>query len=163
MQYSNVLWYYKLGLSSAATRFKFDSRFYIDQNAAGNVQAFEFDAFQNYSGQRYTFGLQCNLLSHTWDVWNGATSGWVQTQIACNGFSPETWHHLTVQYHRSSDLNMHYDLLTLDGVSVWLGYTEPSIFLGWPNNLGVQFQMDTGPYGGQATMWVDKVSLTTYR
>ena len=114
LPYSNVLWYYKLGLSSSATRFNFDLHFYIDQNAANNVQAFEFDTFQNYNNQQYTFGLQCNLLSKTWDVWNGATGGWVQTQLACNGFSPSKWHHLTLSYHRTSDLKMHYDS-TSDG------------------------------------------------
>jgi hypothetical protein len=159
--YSNVLWYYKLGISSSATRFKFDSRFYIDQNAASNTQAFEFDTFQNFNGQRYTFGMQCDLASQTWGVWNGATGQWVQTGIACNGFSPGRWHHLTLTYHRTRDLNMHYDSLMLDGVSASVGYTEPSITVGWPNNLGVQFQIDTGAFGGQATMWVDKVSLST--
>lgn len=161
--YSNALWYYKLGLSNAATRFKFDFRFYIDQNAATNAQAYEFDTFQNYNNQRYTFGMQCNLASQTWDVWNGATGAWVHTQLACNGFTPNRWHHLTLKYHRTLDLQMHYDSLTLDGVSVWIGYTQPSYALppGWVNNLGVQFQLDTGAKGGQATMWVDNVSLST--
>ncbi|HUO59516.1 MAG TPA: hypothetical protein VMU24_02535 [Candidatus Acidoferrales bacterium] len=165
LPYTNALWWYKLGIASPATRFKLDLRFYIDENAATNVQAFEFDTFQNISGQQqYTFGLQCNVANGTWDVWNG-TGAWVPTQVACNGFSPQRWHHLTVQYHRSADLNMHYDSLALDGVSVSLGYIQPSIPLpaGWTGNLGVQFQLDIGGNGGQATMWVDNVSLTASR
>ena len=163
--YTNALWWYKLGVSSSATRFKFDLRFYIDQNAASNAQAFEFDTFQNYNSQRYTFGMQCDLASHTWDVWNGANGSWVHTQLACNGFSPNRWHHLTLHYHRSGDSNMHYDSLTLDGVSASVGYTEPSYMLpaGWVNNLGVQFQLDTGANGGQMAMWVDSVSLSSWQ
>ena len=163
--YTNALWWYKLGLTSTATRFRFDFRFYIDQNAATNAQAFEFDTFQFINGRQDVFGLQCNVASRTWDVWNGGAGAWVRTQLACSTPTPNAWHRLTLNYHRTSDLNMHYDSLSLDGVSVSLGYTEPSGVLpaGWGNNFGVQFQLDTGANGGQVTMWVDNVSLSTWQ
>ena len=57
---------------------------------------------------------------------------------------------------------MHYDSVTLDGITHYLNITEPSGPLpsGWTDNLGVQWQLDTGAAPITFDEWVDKVNLT---
>lgn len=57
---------------------------------------------------------------------------------------------------------MHYDSLTVDGVQYVLNLTEPSGPLppGWSDNLGVQWQLDTGSAPLSFNEWIDSVKLT---
>ena len=80
---------------------------------------------------------------------------WVPTQIRCQPFAPNVWHHIVSQVH-------HYDSLTLDGVQHSLNLAEPSgpLPLGWTDNLGVQWQLDTASSPLAFSEWIDNVKLT---
>ncbi|MGA9527302.1 MAG: hypothetical protein WBS24_04220 [Terriglobales bacterium] len=159
--YSDVLFWNKLGAQNSATQFTWDFWVYLDQASLG-AEALEYDMYQFADGVEYMFGSQCSYGAGYWDVWNQSTGHWVQTPLPCAKFSPETWHHIVWQYHRTSDQNMHFDSLTLDGVHHALNIVEPSGPLpsGWNDNVGVQWQLDTGASPIAFHEWIDNVTLT---
>jgi hypothetical protein len=57
---------------------------------------------------------------------------------------------------------MHYDSLTVDGMQNTLNLAEPSgpLPTGWTDNLGVQWQLDTGSAPLTTSEWIDNVKLT---
>jgi len=159
--FSNVLFWRKLGPQDWATHLTWDFWIYLDK-ASQSAQSLEYDAFQFAKGMEYMFGTQCVYASGRWDVWNQKAGKWVQTSLACNRFSPNAWHHIVWQVHRTSDNQMHYDSVTLDGVKHVLNVAQPAGPMppGWTDNLGVQWQMDTAGAPLTLNEWVDHVKLT---
>jgi hypothetical protein len=159
--YANALYWRKLGAQDWGTHFTWDFWIYLTDKSLG-AQSLEYDMVQFVGGREYTFGSQCVYASGRWDVWNQRSGSWVQTSLPCYKFSPYVWHHIVWQVHRTSDTNMHYDSLTLDGVQHTLNITEPSGPLpsGWTDNLCVQWQLDTGGSSQSFSEWVDNVKLT---
>jgi hypothetical protein len=158
LPYTDALWWYKLGPNDAVTRFNLDFWFQVDTQ---DLQALEFDTFHFVNGLRYMFGEQCNYRTGTWQVWNEAAKRWFDTKLSCQPFTENSWHHIVVSYHQNQS-KIFYDTLSVDGATAKLSrnaFAGP-LPAGWGNNLGVQFQLDLGPSGGQATMWVDNVTLT---
>jgi hypothetical protein len=159
--YSNVLFWEKLEARDWATQFTWDFWVYLD-NASLGAQALEYDMFQFVGGVEYMFGTQCAYGTGSWDVWNEGAGTWVPTKLACQPFTPNAWHHIVWQVHRTSDTQMHYDSLTLDGIQYSLNLTEPSgpLPLDWTDNLGVQWQLDTASAPLSFNEWIDNVKLT---
>jgi len=159
--YSDVLFWEKLGAQSWATQFIWDFWVQVD-NASVGAQALEYDLFQFVGTTEYMFGTQCVYASGQWNVWNGAAKKWVPVPVACTAFSPNVWHHIVLQVHRTSDTQMHYDSLTLDGTQYVLNLAEPSgpLPLGWSENMGVQWQLDTASSPLSFNEWIDNVKLT---
>ncbi len=159
--YSDVLFWEKLGAQDWATQFTWDFWVYLDDASLG-AQALEYDFFQFVAGTEYMFGTQCGYASGYWDVWNQGTVTWVQTSVACQQFAPNLWHHIVWQVHRTSDTLMHYDTLTLDGIQYPVNMTEASgpLPVGWTDNLGVQWQLDTASAPLAFNEWIDNVKLT---
>ena len=118
--------------------------------------------FQFTDGVEYMFGSQCSYSSGYWDIWNQQTGHWVATTLPCTQFTPETWHHIVWQVHRTADQQMSFDSLTLDGVENTLSQVEPSGPLpsGWADTIGVQWQLDTGSAPLEFNEWIDNVNLT---
>jgi hypothetical protein len=160
---SNVLFWEKLGAQNWATQFTWDFWVYLD-SASLNAQALEYDLFQFANGVEYMFGSQCVYAEGYWDIWNQSTKTWVQTQLPCQKFTANVWHHIVWQMHRTSDQQMHYDSLTLDGTPHPLNLSQPSgpLPAGWTDNLGVQWQIDTGSAPLTTNEWVDSVKLTIH-
>ncbi len=161
LPYSNVLFWEKLGAQDWATQFTWDFWVYLDSASLG-AEALEYDLFQFISGREFMFGSECGYASGYWDIWNEGSRTWVQTHLPCQKFTPNVWHHIVWQMHRTSDQQMHYDSLTLDGIQNTLNVAEPSgpLPTGWTDNLGVQWQMDTGSGPLTTSEWIDNVKLT---
>ncbi len=169
-QFSNALWWYKVGPNSTVSNFKFDFWAQVDANAALYAQALEFDTFQFTGGRRFMFGTQCDYARGVWDVWNDGGNKWVPTSISCPKFVAGDWYHVTWSFHRKGS-RTYYDQLTvvqydsnnnqLASNTYNVGLQESSGTTSW-NNLGVQFQLDLNSSGGTCTMWVDEVSLTAW-
>lgn len=158
--YSDVLFWRKLGAQDWATHYNFDFWVYLDQ-ASWYAEALEYDFFQFANQREYMFGSQCHYATGHWDIWNQATSHWIQTPLPCRKLAPNAWHHIVWQYHRTSDTLMHYDWLAVDGAWYPLNWTEPSSAMpsGWTDNLGVQWQLDTAASPLAFHEWVDKVNV----
>jgi hypothetical protein len=161
--FANVLFWRKIGAQDWSTHITWDFWVYLD-NASLNAQALEYDAFQFVGGREYMFGTECVYPSGHWNVWNQQAGTWVQTSLACKRFTPNVWHHIVMQFHRTSDTMMHFDSVTLDGVLHTLNLAEGSGPLpsGWTDNVGVQWQMDTAGAPLTFSEWIDNVKLTVY-
>ena len=159
--YSDVLFWEKLGAQDWAMQFTWDFWVLVDAASVG-AQALEYDVFQFVGSTEYMFGTQCLYVSGQWNIWNAGGGQWVPIPVACNPFTPNVWHHIVLQVHRTSDTLMHYDSLTLDGIQYVLNLAEPSGLLpaGWLENMGVQWQLDTASTPLSFNEWVDNVKLT---
>ncbi len=160
-QFSNVLFWKKLGAQDAATHFTWDFWVYLDR-ASLNAQALEYDLFQYVGGTEYMFGSECEYKAGVWGIWNQKAAKWVSTALPCKRFTPSVWHHIVWKVHRTSDKLMHYDSVTLDGVTHTINMTEPSgpMPSGWSDDLGVQWQLDTPSSPLTFNEWIDSVKIT---
>ncbi|MBV9608078.1 MAG: hypothetical protein JO187_00850 [Acidobacteria bacterium] len=168
--YSNVLFYNKLGPYDTATHFTWSFWVQVDSSSY-SAQTFEFDAFQFVNGRRFMFGTQCNYSNGQWQIWSEGGGYWLNAGIACQKFTPGRWYHITWRFHRGTgtDTRMYYDTFTIQqgygyGRTYYLNTSQPSgpLPYGWGDNLGVQFQLDLGPSGGELHEWIDQVSLNVY-
>jgi hypothetical protein len=162
-KWSNALWYRKMGADSAATNFLWDFYVQLDSASVNAAQALEYDAFQFVGGYNYMIGTECNYAVGVWDTWNEATQKWLHTTVPCKKFAPGTWHH--IQWYMTTNHSNHtytYKTLVVDGVAYTLNQTQPALYLGWPDNLGAQWQLDVNATGGGYHEWVDKATLSVW-
>jgi hypothetical protein len=172
LPFSNVLWYYKLGPHDNYDSFQFNFGYTVDEAASTVAQALEFDTFQFVKGLNYTFGTQCDFGTGYWNIFNDATQSWVSLDIGCIPVARD-WYRITWNLHRSANQTLTYDsfmvqhynstgrhLLDQNFYTVGMTVGSTPVPTGYTDNLGVQFQIDLGPYGGTMPMWVDRVSLT---
>ena len=179
--YTNGLWWYKVGTNDAVSHFRMD--FWLNvASSTQYAQALEFDVFQFNkqitqfaTGTEFMFGTQCNYAAGVWDVWDAGHHKWLHTGVACNPFKPDTWHHVTLNFHRSPKDNVeHYDSVTIvqydaRGRAVsnrtynWnIAVASGPLPAGWGEDMGLQFQMDTANVGASMTEYVDGVTLTAW-
>jgi len=161
--FANALYWKKLGAQDSATHFTWDFWVYLDKASLG-AEALEYDLFQYANGTEYMFGSECVYSTGYWNIWSQAKGKWIATSLACKRFSPNTWHHIVWQFHRTPDAKMHYDWLALDGVQHALNITAASGPLpsGWTDNVGVQWQIDTSSAPLTVNEWIDNVKITAY-
>lgn len=158
--WGNALWYHKMGADNNATNFLWDFYVQLDDNSVDAAQALEYDAFQFVGGYNYMIGTECNYGVGVWDTWNEAAGKWLHTTIPCKKFSPGTWHH--IQWYMTANHANHtytYHTLVVDGAAYTLNQTQPAKYLGWPDNAGVQWQLDVNAGGGGYHEWVDQATL----
>jgi len=161
--WSNALWYRKMGANDAVTNFLWDFYVQLDSASVNAAQALEYDAFQFVGGYNYMIGTECNYAAGVWDTWNEATQKWLHTTVPCKKFAPGTWHH--IQWYMTTNHSSHtytYKTLVVDGVAYTLNQTQPALYLGWPDNLGAQWQLDVNATGGGYHEWVDKATLSVW-
>jgi hypothetical protein len=182
--YADGLWWYKVGANDNVSNFKFDFWLNVSQAATSYAQALEFDIFQYISPTRYMFGTQCDYASGyrngVWDVWNAGTGHWYSTGLACPAFIAGDWYHITWNFNRTSDLNEHYNSVTVQHydstgqtqlssstTNVDLAFSSNALPTGWNDNMGVNFQLDINGVPGSTgtatyTTFVDEVTLTVW-
>lgn len=179
--YTNGLWWYKVGTNDGVSHFKMD--FWLNVSSATQyAQALEFDVFQLNkkitqfpTGTEFMFGTQCNYAAGVWDVWDPAHHKWLHSGVACNRFKPNTWYHVTLNFHRSlKDNYEHYDSLTIAEYNSrgrlvnnptynWNIAVAPGpLPAGWGEDMGLQFQMDIANTGASMTEYVDRVTLMAW-
>jgi len=120
--------------------FTYDVYFYGTNMGAS--QALEFDVNQFFDNLGFTWGHECRIAGgNEWDVWNNVSLKWIPTGIACNPKS-NAWNHLTIQVQRTSDNQLFYQSITLNGVTNTVNqYSGPYSAPGWWG-ITVNYQMD---------------------
>jgi hypothetical protein len=136
--------------------FTYDAYFW--GNNLGAAQALEFDINQFFNGMGFTWGTECRVGGgNEWDIWNSST--WVATGIPCNPNS-NAWNHVTIQVSRTSNNQLFYQSITLNGVTHVLNKTYPPFSApGWWG-ITVNYQMDGNSKQTPYTVYVDNLSLT---
>jgi hypothetical protein len=172
MDYSDVLWNNHLigdgssqgmpdtnhTLVPTLNSFTYDVYFY-----SGNLdtaQALEFDVNQFFNGMGFTWGHECRIMGgNEWDTWDNATSKWIPTGVACYPLENQ-WNHLTIRVSRTSNNQLLYQSITLNGSTATLNMTSaPFSAPGW-YGITVNYQMD-GDYQQSAyTVYLDKLTFT---
>jgi hypothetical protein len=158
------------GDDTTSTNFFYDGWVYIS-GSASSIANLEMDMNQVMeNGQTVIFGFQCDGYSGTWDFTEnkGTASSpsdtWVHSSAACNprSWSVNTWHHVQVNYSRTSAGVVTYYAVWLDGTESAINATVPSAFaLGWGPTLLTNFQVD-GLGNGSATVYLDDLVVSRW-
>jgi hypothetical protein len=137
--------------------FIYDVYFY--GNNLGASQALEFDINQFTNGLSFIFGHECRIAGgHQWDVWNNQAGRWAPTGIPCYP-NNNAWNHLTIQVQRTSDNQLLYKSITLNGqqhnLNWYFGATQSSWY-----GVTINYQMDGDSYGQAYNVWLDNLTFT---
>lgn len=161
--WANALWYWKAGADDAATNFLWDFYVQLDGPSVNAAQALEYDAYQFVGGYNYMIGTECNYAAGVWDTWDEASGHWLHTTVPCKKFAAGSWHH--IQWYMTTNHSSHtytYKTLVVDGAVYNLNQTQPAKYLGWGDNVGVQWQLDVNASGGGYHEWVDDAKLSIW-
>lgn len=175
--YANAVWWKRLITDSSKVRgakhFIFDLYFYYKNAHA--AQGFEFNISQYFDGKAFIYGMQCNVRSGSgphWDVsWIRDFSqprtltnmAWKNTGVACPAPPTYSWNHVTLEAERTSDNQVHFISITLNGKKSYLDLKvpyriAPSDWMG----VNVHYQMNGNYQQEDWDSWVDKFSLTSW-
>ena len=138
--------------------FTYDVYFYGDN--FGPSQALEFDINQFFGNMGFIFGHECRIASgNEWDVWDNQNARWTPTGIPCYPNS-NSWNHLTIQVQRTSNNDLVYQSITLNGSTHTLNWTFPhGSSPGW-YGLTINYQMDGNSKQDSYNVYLDNLTFT---
>ncbi len=126
----------------------------------GRSQAVEFDLNQFFDNKGFIWGHECRIAGgNEWDVWDNLNQHWVPTGVACNPVS-NAWNHLTLQVERTSDNQLLYKSITLNGKTANLNhYYNPGSAPGW-YGVTVNYQQDGNSAQSPYSVYLDKLTFS---
>jgi Putative Ig domain len=138
--------------------FTYDVYFYGDN--MGLAQALEFDINQFFGNMGFIFGHECRIASgNEWDVWDNQNARWAPTGIPCYPNS-NSWNHLTIKVQRTSNNDLVYQSITLNGTTHTLNWTFPNGSTpGW-YGLTINYQMDGDSKQDSYNVYLDNLTFT---
>ena len=138
--------------------FTYDVYFY--STSLQLSQALEFDINQFFDNLGFIWGHECRIVGgHEWDIWDNVNQHWVPTGIACNPVS-NSWNHLTIQVQRTSDNQLLFQTITLNGVTGTVNqYYNPGTTAGW-YGITVNYQMDGNYQQAPYTVYLDDLTFS---
>ena len=125
----------------------------------GAAEALEFDLNQFFGGMGFIWGHECRIAGgNEWDVWDNANGKWVPTGISCNP-NNNAWNHLTIQVQRTSNNQLLYQSITLNGATHTLNrYYNPGKTPGW-YGVTVNYQMDGNSKQTPYEVFLDQLTV----
>jgi hypothetical protein len=138
--------------------FTYDVYFWADNIDLS--QAVEFDINQFFNNQGFIWGHECRVAGgNEWDIWDNINSRWVPTGIACYPKS-NAWNHLTLQVQRTSDNQLLYQSITLNGQTNTVNqYYNPGSAPGW-YGVTVNYQEDGNSEQSPYSVYLDQLTFT---
>jgi hypothetical protein len=137
--------------------FTYDVYFYVED--PGISQALEFDINEFVGGYSYIWGHECRIAGgNEWDIWNDPGQTWIPTGVACNPVA-NAWNHLTLQVQRTTDNQLLFQSITLNGVTSTLNYYENPTTTTW-YGVTVNYQQDGNYLQTPYSVWLDKLTFT---
>ena len=123
-------------------------------------QAVEFDINQFFDSLGFIWGHECRIAGgHEWDVWNNVTAHWTPTGIPCYPLD-NSWNHLAIKVQRTSNNQLLYQSITLNGVTNTLNqYYDPGSAVNW-YGVTINYQMDGNYQQAPYTVYLDNLSFT---
>jgi len=119
--------------------FVYDVYFFGDN--LNSSQAVEFDINQFTNGLSFIWGHECRIAGgNEWDIWNNQTAHWTPTGIPCYPKSND-WNHLVIQVQRTSNNQLLYQSITLNGQQYNLNATYAPTSTNW-YGVTINYQMD---------------------
>jgi major membrane immunogen (membrane-anchored lipoprotein) len=137
--------------------FTYDVYFYADNFSVS--QALEFDINEFVNGQSFIWGHECRIAGgNEWDIWDDTAGSWHPTGVACNPV-PNTWNHLTLQVERTSDNQLLFQSITLNGDTATINYQESPTSTDW-YGVTINYQQDGNYEQTPYTVWIDNLTFT---
>jgi hypothetical protein len=138
--------------------FTYDVYFYGDN--LGLAQALEFDINQFFGNMGFIFGHECRIAGgNEWDVFDNQKGKWTPTGIPCHPKS-NSWNHLTIKVQRTSNNDLVYQSITLNGQTSTLNWTfGHGSTQGW-YGVTLNYQMDGNTSQDSYTVYLDNLSFT---
>jgi len=137
--------------------FTYDVYFYVENPSIS--QALEFDINQFVGGYSYIWGHECRIAGgNEWDIWDDPGQTWHPTGVPCNPL-PNAWNHLTLQVERTSDNQLLFQSITLNGVTSTLNYYENPTTTTW-YGVTINYQQDGNYEQTPYSVWLDKLNFT---
>src|SRR5437899_1732640 len=101
---------------------------------------------------------QCGFASGVWRVYDAYNHRWVATTIPCSSTAAYKWHHLVLEFHRTSTGKSQFLTLSINGQKFYLNrtYSPKATSI---KSVNVAFQMDGNKYQTDYSTWLDKVNL----
>jgi hypothetical protein len=144
-------------INPATHNFIYDVYFYGDNISAS--QALEFDINQFVNGKSFIWGHECRIAGgNEWDIWDNTGQRWHPTGIPCSPIN-KSWNHLTVEVQRTSDDQLLFQSITLNGNKSTLNYSESPTSTSW-YGITVNYQMDGNASQQQYSIWLDSLNFT---
>ncbi len=138
--------------------FTYDVYFWADD--IGLSQAVEFDINQFFNNQGFIWGHECRVAGgNEWDIWDNVHSKWIPTGISCYPNS-NSWNHLTLQVQRTSDNQLLYQSITLNGQTNTVNkYYPAGSAPGW-YGVTVNYQEDGNSVQSAYSVYLDQLTFT---
>jgi hypothetical protein len=137
--------------------FTYDVYFYVED--PGVSQALEFDINEFVGGYSYIWGHECRIAGgNEWDIWDNPGQTWHPTGVACNPLA-NAWNHLTLQVQRTSDNQLLFQSITLNGVTSTLNYYENPTTTTW-YGVTINYQQDGNYLQTPYSVWLDDLNFT---
>ena len=133
---------------------------YFFGNNLGASQALEFDFNQFFDGMGFIWGHECRIAGgNEWDIWDNVNAHWVHTGVPCYPNNNQ-WNHLTLQVQRTSNNQLLYQSITLNGVTHTLNkYYSPGSAPGW-YGITVNYQMDGNNVQSPYSIYLDQMTFS---
>jgi hypothetical protein len=137
--------------------FTYDVYFYVDD--ASVSQALEFDINQFVNGLSFIWGHECRIAGgNEWDIWDNPGQKWHPTGVACNPKS-NSWNHLVIQVQRTSDNQLLFQSITLNGDTATLNYYENPTKTTW-YGVTINYQQDGNHEQAPYSVWLDELNFS---
>lgn len=144
-------------LAPSLHNFIYDVYFYSDN--IGASQGVEFDINQFVNGKSFIWGHECRVAGgNEWDIWDDQAMKWHPTGIPCYPKN-NAWNHLVIQVQRTSDDNLLFQSITLNGQTSNLNYKEGPTSTGW-YGVTINYQMDGNGSQQPYSVWLDNLNFT---
>jgi len=144
-------------LASSVHNFIYDVYFYVSDLSAS--QAVEFDINQFVNGKSYIWGHECRIGGgNQWDIWDDQGMKWHPTGIGCWPKAND-WNHLVLQVQRTSDGQLLFQTITLNGKTATLNYYESPTSTSW-QGITINYQMDGNRWQQPYTVYLDQLNFT---
>jgi hypothetical protein len=126
----------------------------------GLAQAVEFDINQFFDNLGFIWGHECRVAGgNEWDIWDNVSQHWVPTGVSCYPVS-NSWNHLTLQVERTSENQLLYKSITLNGKVANLNqYYSPGSAPGW-YGVTVNYQQDGNSKQSPYSVYLDQLTFT---
>lgn len=136
--------------------FVYDVYFYGSNVNAS--QALEFDINQFTNGLSFIWGHECRVGGgNQWDIWNNQAGHWVATGVPCYPKS-NAWNHLVIQVQRTSNNQLLYKSITLNGQTYNLNATYAPTSTSW-YGVTVNYQMDGNSAQTPYNVYLDNLTF----
>ena len=149
---------YSKTLVPSLHNFTYDVYFYATNISLS--QALEFDINQFFAGKGFIWGHECRIAGgNQWDIWDNVNSHWMPTGIPCYPIN-NAWNHLVIQVQRTSNNQLLFKSITLNGKTSTLNhYENPGNGHNW-YGVTINYQQDGNKNQQPYSVWLDKLNFT---